>query len=214
MLPWPLPYPQPVLPPFTIPVEEIFFKAQSLIASMRKRRNIPALNPDGQILLGQEQLSRELSPPYCIVIPTGATFEPARKLRDGIEPEMLEGQWLEFEAHCWGYEDPDSRTSTYSFSTAVEVWRELYWSLTLVNGGVPNVRASMGEWVQKTDINRLGRVLVVRFALRTWLTADPPIFAPFATTGVPGIEISVDGNLQNTLQNPTSTVTEAVFVVP
>lgn len=213
--PWPLPFPKPALLPFDFDFDEFFLAAQENVRQSRVYRNQPPLIPDQQILVGQEQLSKQLTPPTIVVVPRGVRYRSMRHIeRTSFTPELLWSAWIQIDAHCWGHEDPDQRSELYSFSTSLELMRQFLVSVQFVTGDVSRIEANGAEWVQDVDINRLGRHLVVSIGIEYSIAVDPPILASFVTGTKTGIQVSVTADLQTSLDNPTSTVTEAVFVVP
>lgn len=211
----PNPFPQSVLPIFDVDVEKFFADVSSRILDYRQRRQQPPIVPNGNILVGQEQLPRmdeSFAPPMIVAVPTGTRFTASRHIQDSIEPRILGSQWLDCEIHCWGDDDPQRQSTTYAFSTALELWRQCFDAMRIVNRGIPNIVPSGSRWVQRQDTNRNGRVLVVDVGIWSALRADPPIFVPFQTATTPGATIAVVADL--TSPDGSQVQEEAAFTTP
>jgi hypothetical protein len=200
---------------FDVDFDEVFAAISADIATVRKSRELPPLVPEGAILVGAEYSGQEQAPPRIVVIPTGARYAPARRVGKengtfGIgnaNPPVFWLQWLTFRAECWGSDDPRGKigSSLYSFSSALELARELLGALTRQVGGVPNVQIDGAEFNQPRDINRFGRLYVVNFAIGTSVTDERWTTAAPVTAGVTITATSPDGS---------STQTEAQFTAP
>lgn len=209
---FPIPLPTPQLLPFEVDLDAFFLDVLSRVRSQRARRQQPPLVPDNQFLIGQESLSNYVSAPAIAIVPRGARFNEARYSIDQDEPRLLLSQWIRLECHCWGHDDPAGLSQAYSFSTSLELFRQLYVALQAVQYGPAHVLVSSSEFVQKTDVNRQGRMFVANVDIETFLVVDPPLFVPVATSTTPGIQSLVTMDL--TTSDGSSTVTEAQFVVP
>lgn len=208
----PNPYAQPQLLPFEVDLSTFFADVSAHIRASRVRRQQPSLVPSGAVLVGQEYLAQYDGPPRIVVVPLGASFAPARHTRDGIDPTMLRSMWIECEAHCWGYDDPSGNDPIYGFSTAIELWRQLFDAMQRINKGVPNVRDTGGQFVQVTDKNRNGRMLNVSFAIWSALVKDPPIYVPIKTATTPGADFDITASLESA--DGSEVQQEAQFTVP
>ena len=209
---FPSPFPTPKLLPFEVDLGAFFGDVLLKVQEQRARRQQPPLVPNNQFLIGQETLPQLVSAPAIMIVPRGAKFNSARYTPDQIEPRLLLSQWIMLECHCWGNDDPAGLSQVYSFSTALELFRQLYVAMQAVQYGPAHVRVESSEFVQRTDVNRQGRMFVASVALETFLVVDPPVFAPVATTTTPGIQASLTMDL--TTADGSSMVTEATFVVP
>lgn len=105
---------------------------------------------------------------------------------------------LVFEAHLWGDENPSPSNPRseqdiwYSFNTAIELERELLEALVHNCGGPAAIKTLGGEWAQPTDLERLGRLLVLTFSLETPVTDEPWVELPFATSTTAGVHVAID----------------------
>jgi hypothetical protein len=206
----PLPYESPPL--VEVDFDAFFLAVEHRITNSRIRCRQPPLVPDGRILVGQETLSKQISSPSIRVVPIDVRFTESDFIPDNIEPRTLYSQWLRLEAHCWGYDSDDPSKPLWGFSSSLELARQFIVALCDSNLGPANVRVLGGEWVQRTDINRQGRVLVVTVEIETWLTRDPAVQLPAATSTTPGVQATVGVSIENPITGtPTS---GASFVVP
>jgi hypothetical protein len=210
--PWPIPFPAPPPALFDFDFQAFFDGVERHVQTSRKIRQQAPLSPSNTISVGQETLSDLRDAPSINIVPRGFKYEGARDMRNGFVPEILWSSWLQLECHCWGDDDASGVSQLNAFSSATELARQVLDALQRQNGGVARVRVEGAEFVQKTDTNRNGRMLVVRAAIETLLARDPPILVPLATATTPGAVISITPTL--TSPDGTSTISEGVFVVP
>jgi hypothetical protein len=209
---FPLPFPDPILPPADIDFAELFTSVSSAIQHMRTRRNLLPLVPNGVVQVGQETLSEEFDAPCIRVVPRGMRFQPGETRYGDFSRQFLQMQWIQCECHLWGDDDPKKIDPLYSFGSTVELLRELVVALASALGSITNLHVDGGRWEQKTDVNRSGRVFVADIALRYFILTDPPLLVPIATATKPGVQADVTANLQTA--DGSSTVTEAIFLAP
>lgn len=211
----PIPFLIPALEPFAWDFDGFFAGISERILEMRQARSQLPLVPNGAILFGQESLPKMIDAPSIVIVPRGFSYRPARNTRANLTeraPHILWSQWMRLEVHCWGDEDPEHRSELYSFSTATDLSRQVLVALQGLNGGVPRVEIGGSDWVQLSDVNRRGRMLVMNVSIETFVTEDPPALVPFATATTPGVQAAIKMNLAT--QDGSSTVTEAAFVAP
>lgn len=189
----------------------IFTTVFSDIATVRLARSLPALV---SAHLGQEWLQAEESPPRIVVVPTHNTYEYARVvgkqpmtgLVTAINPATIATRIMHFEAHLWG--DPSPTPSSppteqdlwYSFNSTVELERELIQSLSRNLGNVTNPRSGLNvrfgdaRWVQPTNMDRLGRLLVLSFSVGFPVTYEPWTVTTPSTIAVDATMVFADGS--------------------
>jgi hypothetical protein len=195
-----------------VDLEQFFLTVQDHIQQSRTILGQSPLVPRGEILVGQEQLSQQWDAPNIIVVPKGFRYAPPRHFGKGFNPKPLWSWWQDLEIHCWGDADPSGSSDIFSFSTATELSRQFLVALASAAGGPARVQPGGAEWGQKTDVNRQGRVLILRASFERHVNLDPPIEVPVAGSTTTGIVMSVIGEL--TSPDDSSTVTEATFTVP
>lgn len=180
------------------------------VVSTRAARSLPPLVGAH---LGKEWVRFEESPPRIVVVPTRASFEYARMNGtlpptgqvDATNPPIFASAWLHFEAHAWGEEDPNPPSTLteaslwYSFRSTLELVREFLDALRFNLGNVTNPRSGNGvridtaEWRQPSDLNRLGRMLVVPFSIPTPVVSEPFTTQTITTIDVDTKAIFLDG---------------------
>jgi len=195
------------------------------VAATRFARGLPPLI---SAHLGNEWVSREESPPRIVVVPTSTSYKPMRRM--GVQP--MQGQLsqvnprtffrrlMHFTAHIWGDESPSPQSPIaetdlwYSFNSTVELEREFLGALMRNCGNDPAIYEGLsGDWSQPTDLNRLGRLLLLRFTIETPVTDEPWIVLPFASTA--GSTVGVTIVVDTTVQFPDGTSTDqGTFTVP
>jgi len=180
------------------------------VMSTRASRGLPPLV---SAHLGQEQLQTEESPPRIVVVPTSTTYEYARimgsqpptGLITALNPRIFATRWMHFRAHIWGDESPSPSTPPteqdlwYSFNTTIELEREFLGALMRNLGNVTNprsgtnVRIGEGRWTQPTNMQRLGRLLVLEFSIGTAVTDEPWTVVTPTSIAVDTIAVFQDG---------------------
>jgi hypothetical protein len=203
----PIVFPPPTLPEFEVSFGRLFSEITAQVQYMRGRRQLVPLVPRNTILYGQEVLSELESAPSIAIVPRGFTYRHARETaNETFDPRRLFSQWMMLECHCWGDDNSaNPADNLYAFSTATELARELLVAMCDNNFGPHAVDVTGSEFIQKTDVNRQGRVLVLHVELETFVVRDSPLLIPSVTTLVTVGAQGADG---------TSTVAETTFTVP
>ncbi len=191
------------------------------VTSIRASRGLPALRSTH---LGQEWLRKEESPPRIVVVPTRNTYEFARQpgiqppsgVVSAINPRTFAVRHMHFDAHIWGNETPTPQSPPvetdlwYAFNSTIELEREFLGAMMRNLGNVtnpktgPSVRIFESRWDQPTDMQRLGRSLILSFAIGTPVTDEP------WTTTVPA-HVAVDAVM--TFFDGTSS-DQGTFILP
>lgn len=168
----------------------IFQAVFSDVGSVRLARQLPPLV---SMHLGKEWVKTEEAPPRIVVVPTHNTYEFARimgaqpptGLVTAINSRVFATRLMHFEAHLWGNATPAPQSppveqdSWYSFNSTIELEREFLGALMRQLGNMTNprtglnVRAFDSRWDQPTDMTRLGRMLILPFAIGTAVTDEP-----------------------------------------
>jgi hypothetical protein len=200
---------------------------QTIFADVIANRLARGLPPLIATHLGKEWIRSEESPPRIVVVPTTTAYKPSRRIGaqpmrgtiDQVNPRPFFRRIMHFAAHFWGDESPaPSNPPTefdlwYSFNTTIELEREFLGALMRNVGNDPAIYDGLhGEWVQPSDQNRLGRMLVLAFTIETPVTDEPWTILPFAqSSGASGVQIDVD--TQMVFPDGTST-DQGTFVIP
>ena len=191
------------------------------VIATRQARGLP---PCKALHLGKEQRKTEEAPPRIVIVPTRNSYEYARIMGrqppDGTvtaqNPRVFATRLMHFDARIWGDEMPDmpqnptEKQLWYSFNSTIELEREFIGALMRQFGNVTNPRTGLNvrlfdsTWEQPTDMRRLGRLLVLPFALGTAVTDEP------WTTTVPAT-IAVDTRM--TFPDGTS-ADQGTFILP
>lgn len=159
----------------------------TLFSDIQTTRANRGLSPLVSAHLGQEQLSQEESPPRIVVVPTHNEYAPAKRIGTqpmtggvtAFNPRPFYVRRCYFEAHLWGDESPSPSTPPteqdlwYSFNSAIELERELFGALMRNAGNNPALRFRESRWSQPTNMQRLGRLLVLPFSFETPVTDEP-----------------------------------------
>lgn len=107
----------------------------------------------------------------------------------------------------WG--DPDSQGANplLDINSTVELYREVLGSLYRTQGGAPNVRIGNCRWVQPTDDNRLGRLLVLDVGIGVDVTDEPYFMVPVAAApATPGVSVDIALSVEMDFPDGSSTV--------
>lgn len=182
----------------------IFTDTNTRVKAIRVANALPALNPSGDILIGQEWLAQEGDAPRIVIVPKGTKYEAARPMQNAGATGYLPGQiperkvmflrWLVFDAHFWGEPDPqflDQPPTTklgdllYDFNTTIELERQFCSSLA-ASITIPMAFPASGEFNQETNVNRRGRELTVTFQIGTPLTFEPYTILDYSTAAGDG----------------------------
>lgn len=215
------------MPSFITDFVSMFLGVSQEIVGARTFLNLPPLvcpssaaGVVGSLMIGEEWLRREHSPPRIIIVPMGTRYEPAR--RSGVQPyrgrieeqsnKYRQYRWIQFEAHLWGDPDLTGVNALQDFNSCVELERELLTSLYDNCGNTPNVRVSDGRWEQPTHDLRFGRLLVVPFAIGTPVVDLPYVILPYATDTSSGV--SIDTTVEVNWPDGSSTVVGVIVAPP
>lgn len=199
----------------------------AIFADVASTRASRGLSPLVSAHLGNEWVRAEESPPRIVVVPISTSYKPMRRmgmqpmagLTSQVNPRTFFRRILHFTAHIWGDETPSPQSPPaetdlwYSFNTTIELEREFLGALMRNCGNDPAIYEGLsGDWSQPTDLNRLGRLLLLRFTIETPVTDEPWIVLPFAqvSTG-PGVVVVVDTQVD--FPDGTST-DQGAFTVP
>ena len=200
----PITYPDYVTTGPMLTVVDTMSQLASDIASVRKARKLkPLVCPPGfptaPIMIGQEWVRREQTPPRIVLVPTGIRNSPGAAI--GIQPmagdisqRPLKVFWrgiIMFDAHLWGDPDPSSQNSLFDFDTTIELYRELLGSMVRVQGGIPNVSIEQARWDQPTEDRRLGRLLIVPIGFYADISDEPYVVVPWATQSTSGLQADI-----------------------
>ena len=185
-------------------IAAIFASTNTNVKAIRVANSLPALNPSGDILIGQEWLAQEDDAPRIVIVPKGTKYEAAKKMQNAGATGYLPGQipargeayyrWIIFEAHFWGEPDPqflnaDPTTKLgdllYDFNTTLELERQFFSSLA-ASITIPTAFPSSGEFNQETNVNRRGRELTVTFQIGTPITFEPYTILPYSVASGDG----------------------------
>jgi hypothetical protein len=194
------------------------------VATIRAARGLPPLI---SAHLGKEWIRAEETPPRIVVVPISTSYKPMRRmgaqpmqgLTSQVNPRPFFRRLLHFAAHFWGDESPTpSNPPTeqdlwYSYNSTIELEREFLGALMRNAGNDPAIYDSLsGEWVQPSDQNRLGRMLVLSFTIETPVTDEPWLLLPFAqSTGASGVSVLVDTAM---VFPDGSSTDQGIFVIP
>lgn len=192
------------------------------------QRSLQGLNPlkTGGFLFGQEQLRREHSPPRIVIVPTGSTYEKTRRmpqaqptgLRSDVNPKVFLARKQTFEAHLWGQDTltPSSPMTVADlvsgFNDCTELERSLLDGLRIYCGNMFNLHIERSEFVQPTDDNRSGRLLVLTFAVETQVSTLPAIALSYSSTPVPGSSFDVSVVVSTSWPDGSSTETGVITI--
>ena len=196
-------------------IAAIFSEASTRVRNLRAALGFPALQPDGDILIGAEWLAQEHDAPRIVIVPKGTKYEAAKPMQNTGAAGYLPGEvparksaflrWLTFEAHFWGEPDPaylNNAPTTkvgdplYDFDSTIELERQFFSSLAATIT-IPMAYPTSGEFNQDTNVNRRGRELTVAFQIGTDLTHEAYTILPYS-------KVSGDGGV---VQEATLTIT-------
>lgn len=183
----------------------IFSAVFGQITTVRATRKLPAAT----LHLGQEWLLANESPPRIVVVPTANRYAPARPMGGAagapfisqatFNPKTFYRRLTGFDAHLWGdpsptqgQPDPTEADLWYSYNTTLELERELIVALAQNLGGTAALASDLmsSRWEQLTDMQRLGRELVLSFAFETQVSEEPYVILPYATQSTSGVQVS------------------------
>jgi len=174
----------------------LFSSAFGEIATVRASRGLPAIITH----IGSEYLPQEDDAPRIVIVPERNKYAPARAAGNqtgmvgDFNPKPLYRRLMQFAAHCWGDDKPASTEQdlVYSLNSTVELEREFLVALAHNFGGPAAIVSAdiSGEWDQPTNMQRRGRLLIIRFAIETPVTQEPFITLPFSTASTSGVQVS------------------------
>ena len=197
----------------------LFGNVQAHVISQRSAQGLTPLVTGG-FLFGQEQLRREHAPPRIVIVPTGAqSYKVTSRMPQGlptgtradINPKVFLLRLQSFEAHLWGQPTPTPSSPmtmediVSDFNDAVELERAFLDGLRIYCGNMPNLHINRSEFRQPTDDVRLGRLLVLDFAIETQVSTLPATVLTYATPGIPGTSVSVQADVTATFPDGSST---------
>ena len=207
---FPSPWPFPSLPQFDVNMAKILGLAQANFQDSRRLRKQPTITPNGEWLIGQENLAQLVSAPAVFVVPRGLRLHDAQKTDVQLDRTLFLSNWIQLEIHCWGGDDPTGVDLSYGFSSAIELFRQVYVGFAETVGSF-RVKVKAAEFRQLTDVDRQGRMLISLIGVQEYLAKDPPVLVPQATGTTQGLDALVTMNLSSA--DGTSTVQEAQFTV-
>jgi len=216
-----------VASPFVTDLVALFTPVSAQITTERVGLGLPALicpphvaGVVGSLMIGQEWLRREHSPPRIVLVPTGARYEHSR--RPGVqpisgrvaevEPKFRFTRWLSFEAHLWGDPDLSGTNGLQDFNACIELERELLTALYDNCGGTPNIRHSDSRIEQPSQDLRFGRLWILPFAIGTPVVDLSNVVLPFATATTAGVQ--VDTTVQANFPDGSSTEAGVIIAPP
>ena len=212
--------------PYLNDISVLFANVQTHVALQRSLQGLTPLVTGG-FLFGQEQLRREHSPPRIVIVPTSSTYEKTRRMSQGgvpngtwsdLNPKVFLARVQTFEAHLWGADTltPSSPMTTADlvsgFNDCTELERSLLDGLRIYCGNVFNLHINRSEFRQSTDDNRLGRLLVLEFAIETQVSTLPATVLSYSATPVPGQSLQVALAVTATTESGASTVVGSILI--
>ena len=214
-------------PAYLNSLSQLFSNVQAHVISQRSQQGLTPLVTGG-FLFGQEQLRREHAPPRIVIVPTGApSYKATSRMPQGlptgrrsdINPKVFLSRLQSFEAHLWG--DPTATPSspmtmadlTSDFDACVELERAFLDGLRIYCGNMPNLHINRSEFRQPTDDVRLGRLLVLDFAIETQVSTLPATVLSYSTTPVPGSSFDVSATVEMQFPDGGSSIA-GVIVIP
>lgn len=197
--------------PYPFDIVAIFTTLFADVDAVRAARLLPPLVSKH---VGKEWLRSEETAPRIVVVPTHNSYEYARVvgqqpmtgLATAANPQTIVTRLMHFEAHLWGDEttspqSPPLETDLwYSFNTTIELEREFIQALARRMGNITNPRSGLNvrlgdsEWRQPTDMNRLGRLLVLPFVIGFPVTYEPWTVTTPSTIAVDERMVFQDGS--------------------
>jgi len=210
-------------PNYLLSLSSLFAGVQAQVNLERQLQGLaPLQSPNGPaFMFGQEWLRREHAPPRIVIVPTGGTFVLRSRMsqtqavtgkRSDINPKVFRTWRQTFEAHLWG--DPTSSLSSpptvaelvSGFDACQELQRELMNGLRIYAGNMPNLEFERSEYRQPTDDMRLGRLLVLHFAVEVPVSTLPAIPLSYSSVPVPGSTFQVAATVEAVFPNGSSSV--------
>ena len=212
-------------PAYLNQISVLFASVQSHVIAQRASQGLTPLKTNG-FLVGQEQLRREHAAPRIVIVPTGATYSPTRRMSQAypsgkatdVNPKVFLARLQRFEAHLWGQDTltPSSPMTladlTSGFDDCIELERSFLDGLRIYCGNMSNLHIERSEFIQPTDDNRSGRLLVLSFAIETQVSTLPAIPLSYSTTPVPGSSFDVAVTVSTSWQDGSSTSTGTIIV--
>ena len=183
------------MPPPTAVVTDVnalFTDTYAKMAAVRAENNYPVMQPAAltTFQIGHEYNPQDQVAPRVTLVPTRVEYDYSQML-SSLQTPALNAQvlrksryrrWLHFEAAIWGDPDLSDVPVPYvDFNSTLELEREFLDAMYLGATGGSFVPTG-GEWVQKSDNNRYGRLLVVSFKIATVVTSEPVVSLPYSQT--------------------------------
>jgi len=180
-------------------LDAMFTQVNTTVKAIRVANSLPPLEPDGDIIFGQEREAEEHDAPRIVIVPVSHSYGPARQSADVSATGYVPGEIplrkyvftrvIRFEAHVWGPPDPQFLTSptsklgslTYDFNTTWELEREFLYALQ-ASMTIPTGHPITAEWRQSTNTNRRGRTLVISFDVVTPIAGEENTILPYSQT--------------------------------
>jgi len=213
-------------PTFLNDISILFSSVQAHVILQRSLQSLQPLKTGG-FLFGQEQLRREHAPPRIVIVPTGATYEKTRRMAQNypilgvstdVNPKVFLSRLQRFEAHLWGQDTltPSSPMTVADlvsgFNDCTELERSFLDGLRIYCGNMFNLHVERSEFVQPTDDNRNGRLLVLTFAIETQVSTLPAVALSYSSTPIPGSSIDVAVSVSTQWPDGSSTETGTIII--
>ena len=214
-------------PPYLNDLSVLFASVQQHVILQRSLQGLTPLATGG-FLFGQEQLRREHKPPRVVIVPMGAEQYsktrrmPQQGLATGkfsdLSPKVFLSRHQTFEAHLWGQptltpSSPMTLADLVSdFNDETELERSLLDGLRIYCGNVFKMHINRSEFRQPTDDNRLGRLLVLEFAIETGVSTLPATVLPYSSTPIPGSSVQIALSVTGTSPEGGSTNVGSIFI--
>lgn len=167
----------------------------------------PALT-DGAILLGQQHLMEQSSPPRIIFIPKSSTFGPpspasasnvstntpySTEGRRQIAQRSIQTDSVTFEVRCWGQSVPADPNNDFDVTQAL--YQQVIMSTHLIAAG--NYKVGNGTWNDTSQLYRSGREFVFSLTLATPVLGTLLTRAPNNVAAVPTTVLhKIDGTTE------------------
>lgn len=151
----------------------------------------------GALMIGQEWVDANHSPPRIVIVPKGARYaaakvmgvQPGQGLVRNANPKVRRLRILEFEAHLWGQPDLTNQNTLQDFNDCLELERELLTAMFDNLTNVPGIEIMGGRFEQPQNMNRLGRLYLLNFAIHTPVADNSYVILPFANPGPSGVSV-------------------------
>ena len=216
-------------PAYLNDISILFSDVQAHVVSQRAQQGLTALQPSGAFLFGQEQLRREHVPPRIVIVPMGGTYKKTSRMpqqglptgrRTDLNPKVFLSRLQTFEAHFWGGptatpSSPQTIADLVSdFNDATELERSFLDGLRIYCGNMGNLHIEHSEFRQPSDDVRLGRLLVLTFAIETQVSTLPATPLAYSTAPVAGESFSVAVSMVLSLPEDSSSSVAGIIDIP